>query len=243
MAILLVAAGAKINYTVVQRRYDGHFESAGGRIVMDTMQQLRENMVRRQIQDRGINDKRVIETFKTVPRHLFIPEHSAQAAYEDHPLPIGHGQTISQPYIVALMTELCELRGDEKVLEIGTGSGYQTAVLAKLAAQVYSIEVIEELYKRTLQKLTALGYQNTHVYLGNGYKGLPDEAPFDVIILTAAPPKLPKTLTKQLSADGGRLIAPVGTYSQELIVITRNGSSFDQQHITYVQFVPMVNGR
>jgi protein-L-isoaspartate(D-aspartate) O-methyltransferase len=207
------------------------------------MQQLRENMVRRQIENRGVSDKRVLEAMRSVPRHLFVPEHSAQAAYEDHPLPIGHGQTISQPYIVAVMTELCGIRGGEKVLEIGTGSGYQTAILARIAGQVYTIEVVEEIYKRTVRKLKTLGYQNIHPYLGNGYKGLPEEAPFDAIILTAAPPKVPKALTKQLSEAGGRLVAPIGTYSQELIVLTRNGGSFDQRHITYVQFVPMVNGR
>ncbi len=210
---------------------------------MDNMQQLRDNMVRRQIQSRGITDENVIKAMKAVPRHLFIPEHSAQAAYEDHPLPIGKGQTISQPYIVALMTELCALRGGEKVLEIGTGSGYQTAILAEIAGNVYSIEVVEELYKRTSRKLKTLGYHNIHLYLGNGYKGLTEEAPFDAIVLTAAPPKIPKTLTKQIVENGGRLIAPVGTYSQELVVVTRNGNSFDQRHVTYVQFVPMVNGR
>jgi protein-L-isoaspartate(D-aspartate) O-methyltransferase len=210
---------------------------------MDTMQRLRENMVRRQIENRGVSDKRVLEAMRSVPRHLFVPEHSAQAAYEDHPLPIGYGQTISQPYIVAVMTELCGIRGGEKVLEIGTGSGYQTAILARIAGQVYTIEVVEEIYKRTVRKLQTLGYQNIHPYLGNGYKGLPEEAPFDAIILTAAPPKVPKSLTKQLSDTGGKLVAPIGTYSQELIVLTRNGGGFDQRHITYVQFVPMVNGR
>ena len=210
---------------------------------MDTMRQLRENMVSRQIQSRGVTDQRVLDAMKTVPRHLFVPEHSAQAAYEDHPLPIGHGQTISQPYIVAVMTELCGLRGGEKVLEIGTGSGYQTAILAQIAGQVYTIEVVEEIYKRTVQKLTTLGYQNIHPYLGNGYKGLPEEAPFDTIVLTAAPPKLPKALIKQLSEQQGKLVAPVGTYSQELIAVTKNGNSYDKRHVTYVQFVPMINGR
>lgn len=210
---------------------------------MDTMERLRDNMVRRQIQNRGVTDEKVLKAMNSVPRHLFIPEHSAQAAYEDHPLPIGKGQTISQPYIVALMTELCGLRGGEKVLEIGTGSGYQTAILAEIAGNVYSIEVVEELYKRTKKKLKSLGYQNIHLYLGNGYKGLPEESPFDAIVLTAAPPKIPKPLTRQLSENGGRLVAPVGTYSQELLVVTRNGNSFDQRHVTYVQFVPMVNGR
>lgn len=210
---------------------------------MDVKEQLREQMVKRQIEERGITNTAVLNAFRSVPRHFFVPEHSAQAAYEDHPLPIGHGQTISQPYIVALMTDLCGLRGAEKVLEIGTGSGYQTAILSKLAQTVFTIEIVEELYKRTVPKLQSLGYTNIHPYLGNGYKGLPEEAPFDVIILTAAPPKIPKALIRQLSTEGGRLIAPVGTYSQELLVMRNNFGQIEQEHITYVQFVPMVNGK
>ncbi len=200
-------------------------------------------MVEWQIKDRGISDSRVLEAMRTIPRHKFIPEHSAAAAYEDHPLPIGHGQTISQPYIVALMTELCRLTGKDRVLEIGTGSGYQTAVLSLLAAEVYSIEILEPLYKRTKKVLASGNYTNIHLYLGNGYKGLQDKSPFDAIIVTAAPPKIPKALIKQLSKDGGRLVVPVGTLSQELVVITKNGDQLDSRHITYVQFVPMVNGR
>ena len=211
--------------------------------MMDTMQKLRENMVKRQIQDRGVADSRVLAAMREVPRHIFIPGHSAQAAYEDHPLPIGHGQTISQPYIVALMTELCSLKGREKVLEVGTGSGYQTAVLAELAGSVYTMEIVEELYTRTVTKLKSLKYQNIFPYLGNGYRGLPEEAPFDAIMLTAAPPKIPKVLLRQLSAEGGRFVAPVGTYSQELVLVIRSGGQFEQKTVSYVQFVPMVNGR
>jgi protein-L-isoaspartate(D-aspartate) O-methyltransferase len=141
------------------------------------------------------------------------------------------------------MTELCRLRGTEKVLEIGTGSGYQAAILASLAKDVHTIEIIESLYLKASVKLHELGFVNIHCHLGNGYRGLPEEAPFDAIILTACPPKLPKSLIRQLSDDGGRMIAPVGTLSQELVVVTKNGGETETHHITYVQFVPMVNGR
>lgn len=208
-----------------------------------TMSALRNKMVDRQIVSRGIRDTRVIEAMRTVPRHEFVPQHSAQAAYEDHPLPVGEGQTISQPYIVALMTELCRLTGTEKVLEVGTGSGYQAAILAHLAEEVYSLEIVESLYKKALQKLDELGYTNIHMVLGNGFRGLPDKAPFDAILLTAAPPKIPKPLIRQLKDDGGRLVAPVGTFSQELVVLTKENGEVNTEHVTYVQFVPMVNGR
>lgn len=208
-----------------------------------TMSALRNKMVDRQIVSRGVNDERVIEAMRAVPRHEFVPQHSAQAAYEDHPLPVGEGQTISQPYIVALMTELCRLNGTEKVLEVGTGSGYQAAILAHLAEEVYSLEIVESLYKKALQKLDELGYTNIHMVLGNGFRGLPDKAPFDAILLTAAPPKIPKPLIRQLKDDGGRLVAPVGTFSQELVVLTKENGEVNTEHVTYVQFVPMVNGR
>jgi protein-L-isoaspartate(D-aspartate) O-methyltransferase len=200
-------------------------------------------MVERQIIQRGIQDQGVIDAMRKIPRHEFIPEHSAQAAYEDHPLPIGHGQTISQPYIVALMTELCELTGTEKVLEVGTGSGYQTALLARLSKEVHTIEIVEPLYARAKSILTELGYGNITFYLGSGYRGVSDYAPFDVILLTASPPKVPKALIRQLADGTGRLIAPIGTFSQELVVIKRKGNETTTKHVTYVQFVPMVNGR
>ncbi len=208
-----------------------------------TMSALRNKMVDRQIVSRGIRDKGVIEAMRTVPRHEFVPQHSAQAAYEDHPLPVGEGQTISQPYIVALMTELCRLTGTERVLEVGTGSGYQAAILAHLAEEVYSLEIVESLYKKALQKLDELGHTNIHMVLGNGFRGLPDKAPFDAILLTAAPPKIPKPLIRQLKDNGGRLVAPVGTFSQELVVLTKENGEVNTEHVTYVQFVPMVNGR
>jgi protein-L-isoaspartate(D-aspartate) O-methyltransferase len=208
-----------------------------------TMSDFRNKMVDRQIVARGVQDKRVIEAMRTVPRHEFVPQHSAQAAYEDHPLPVGEGQTISQPYIVALMTELCRLTGREKVLEVGTGSGYQAAILAHLAEEVYSLEIVESLYKKASKKLKELGYTNIHMVLGSGFRGLPEEAPFDAVLLTAAPAKIPKPLIRQLKDDGGRLVAPVGTFSQELVVLTKENGEVNTQHVTYVQFVPMVNGR
>lgn len=200
-------------------------------------------MVDRQIVDRGITDTKVIDAMKEVPRHEFLPQHCSAAAYEDHPLPIGHGQTISQPYIVALMTELCGLTGKEKVLEVGTGSGYQAAILSLLAKEVHTIEVVESLYKRTRKKLEDKGYDNVICYHRDGYRGVPEEAPFDAILLTAAPPKIPNSLIRQLSGKGGRLVAPVGTMTQELLLITKNGTTTESRRVTYVQFVPMVRGK
>jgi len=163
------------------------------------------------------------------------------SAYDDHPLPIGHGQTISQPYIVALMTELCDLDGSEKVLEIGTGSGYQAAILSLLAKSVYSIEIVEPLGKNARRTLAELGFRNVEVRIGDGYAGWPEEAPFDVIILTAAPPKIPAALLGQL-ADGGILVAPEGKYAQELVIITKLGGRLTRRTVTYVRFVPMIHG-
>lgn len=204
------------------------------------MEKLREQMVKRQIEDRGVRDVRVLSAMRDTERHLFVPEHNIQVAYEDHPLPIGYGQTISQPYIVALMTELCDLGGDEKVLEIGTGSGYQTAILAKLAKEVYSIEIVEPLGKLARQRLDKMGYKNVHVKIGDGYGGWPDAAPFDVIILTAAPPSIPELLFEQLK-EGGVLIAPVGDYFQELVRVDKVHGKMQKRTITHVRFVPMVH--
>ncbi len=206
----------------------------------ESLQQLRELMVKKQIEARGIRDPKVLQAMLQVERHKFVPELSIPQAYEDHPLPIGYGQTISQPYIVALMTELCELDGTEKVLEIGTGSGYQAAILSLLAKEVYSIEIVEPLGKQAALRLKSLGYKNVTVKIGDGYKGWPEHAPFDVIMLTAAPPTVPDALLNQLKEDGGILVAPVGDYHQELIKIVRNGNNYSQKVITYVRFVPMV---
>ncbi|MCX8123297.1 MAG: protein-L-isoaspartate(D-aspartate) O-methyltransferase [Spirochaetes bacterium] len=206
----------------------------------ESLQQLRELMVKKQIEARGVKDPRVLKAMLQVERHKFVPELSIPQAYEDHPLPIGYGQTISQPYIVALMTELCELDGSEKVLEIGTGSGYQAAILSLLAKEVYTIEIVEPLGKQAAMRLKSLGYKNVTVKIGDGYKGWPEHAPFDVIMLTAAPPTVPDALLNQLKEDGGILVAPVGDYHQELVKIVRNGNKYSQKVITYVRFVPMV---
>lgn len=206
----------------------------------ESLQQLRELMVKKQIEARGIRDPRVLNAMLQVERHKFIPELSIPQAYEDHPLPIGYGQTISQPYIVALMTELCELDGSEKVLEIGTGSGYQAAILSLLAKEVYTIEIVEPLGKQAALRLKSLGYKNVTVKIGDGYKGWTEHAPFDVIMLTAAPPTIPDALLNQLKEEGGILVAPVGDYHQELVKIVRNGNQYSQKVITYVRFVPMV---
>ncbi len=206
------------------------------------MEKLRELMVRDQIEARGVSDKRVLDAMRNVERHRFIPGHHVTSAYEDHPLPIGHGQTISQPYIVALMTELCELDGTEKVLEIGTGSGYQAAVLSLLAKEVYSIEIVAPLGQSAGRKLSELGYRNVQVRIGDGYLGWPDQAPFDVIILTASPPKIPQSLIDQLG-EGGILVAPEGEYSQELVKITKQNGKVIKRTITYVRFVPMIHGQ
>jgi len=201
---------------------------------------LRLRMVERQIKGRGVRDGRVLDAMRKVPRHLFLPPEKADQAYEDHPVSIGRGQTISQPYMVALMTEALELRGDEKVLEIGTGSGYQTAILAELAREVYSVERIPELADEARTKLEDLGYTNVHIRVGNGTLGWPEEAPFDAILVTAGAPKVPKSLKAQL-ADGGRLVIPVGSeFHQVLYRIRRRGDEFLEEPLTSCVFVPLI---
>lgn len=207
----------------------------------DKWLRARQEMVETQIRQRGVRDPRVLEAMLKVPRHLFVPEAYRDQAYMDGPLPIGKGQTISQPYIVALMTELLELDGDEKVLEIGTGSGYQAAILAELAREVYTIEIIPELSKRAETILRGLGYKNIHFRIGDGYKGWPEEAPFDAIIVTAAPPEVPQALVDQLSDDGGRMVVPVGTWDQDLLLIIKEGGKITRKNIAPVRFVPMVH--
>lgn len=207
------------------------------------MDKLREMMVKQQIEARGVRDAKVLKAMRTVERHKFVPQHQLASAYEDHPLPIGHGQTISQPYIVALMTELCELDGSERVLEIGTGSGYQAAILAGLAKEVYSIELIEPLARQASKRLADMGYANITIKCGDGYAGWPEKAPFDVIILTAAPPSIPKALVDQLKDDGGIMVAPVGDFFQELVRIRKINGRVYRETITHVRFVPMVPGK
>jgi protein-L-isoaspartate(D-aspartate) O-methyltransferase len=198
----------------------------------------RERMVASQIKARGIRDQRVLEAMRKVERHLFVPESYRSLAYVDQPLPIGEGQTISQPYIVALMTELLQLDGDEKVLEIGTGSGYQAAILAELAHHVYTIEIVEPLADQAEKLLTELGYDNITVKCGDGYLGWEEHAPFDAIIVTCAPPEVPQPLLEQL-ADGGRMVVPVGSFWQELLLIEKEDGKITERSVIPVRFVPM----
>ncbi|MCP4582639.1 MAG: protein-L-isoaspartate(D-aspartate) O-methyltransferase [candidate division Zixibacteria bacterium] len=197
----------------------------------------RHKMVDSQIIRRGVKDKHVLEAMKKVPRHKFVPANVTNYAYEDEPLPIGYGQTISQPYIVALMTELLELEQDSRVLEIGTGSGYQAAILAELVDSVCSIEIICELADRADSTLADLGYK-VDVICGDGYRGWPEKAPFDAIIVTAAPDEIPQPLLDQL-AEGGRLVIPVGTLRQELKLIRKENGKIKEMNVIPVRFVPM----
>ncbi len=197
----------------------------------------RQRLVSEQIESRGVTDPRVLAAMRTVPRHEFVPREQRPLAYEDHPLPIGHGQTISQPYIVAAMTELAQVRPGSKVLEIGTGSGYQAAVLAEIGADVYTIEIIPELAESADATLKRLGY-HVHVRAGDGYQGWPEHAPFDAILVTAAPPRVPEPLKQQLTV-GGRLVIPVGDFYQELLVLTRLPEGFQHRSVFPVRFVPM----
>jgi len=199
---------------------------------------MRERMVETQIKARGIKDTRVLSAMLKVERHRFVSKEYQNSAYSDQPLPIGEGQTISQPYIVALMTELLELKGGEKVLEVGTGSGYQAAVLAELAKEVYTIEIIETLASSAKKVLLELAYQNITVKAGDGYLGWPEAAPFDAIIVTCAPDHIPNPLLEQLK-EGGRMVLPVGTYSQELEKLIKRSGKIETTHVTPVIFVPM----
>ena len=202
--------------------------------------QDRENMVKSQVEARGVKDKRVLAAMRKIPRHAFIPETMVPYAYNDEPLPIGDGQTISQPYIVALMTQSLKLNGSEKVLEIGTGSGYQAAVLAELVDEVYTIEIKENLAENANGTLKSLGYGNVKVKHADGYFGWGEHAPFDAIIVTCASNHIPPPLTEQL-ADGGRLIIPVGstTYYQTLTMVEKKEGNVSSTYITGVRFVPM----
>ncbi|GAB4334766.1 MAG: protein-L-isoaspartate(D-aspartate) O-methyltransferase [Candidatus Abyssubacteria bacterium] len=199
---------------------------------------LRERLVRN-IEAQGVNDEKVLEAMRKVPRHEFVPEKFRDDAYDDRPLPIGMDQTISQPYIVAYMTQMLELDGGEKVLEIGTGSGYQAAVLAEIAGEVYTIEILGPLARNAEKTLARLGYKNIHVRVGDGYKGWPEHAPFDAIIVTAAPGHIPQPLVEQLK-PGGRMVIPVGEWYQELKLITKDEDGNVKVHKDLpVMFVPM----
>ena len=199
----------------------------------------REQMVAKTIAARGVTDERVLAAMRRVPRHELVPASHRDRSYEDTPLPIGFDQTISQPYIVAAMTEAAQVAPGERVLEVGTGSGYQAAVLAELGADVYSIEIVEPLAKHTHELLAKLGYDKLHLRIGDGYRGWPEAAPFDAIIVTAAPPEVPKPLIDQL-AVGGRLVIPVGDRGdQQLKVIARGPSGTTTETLFDVRFVPM----
>ena len=204
----------------------------------DPYESARRQMVSRQIEARGIRDEAVLDALREVPRHLFVPESIRRHAYEDRPLPIGLRQTISQPYIVALMTELIRPTADMKVLEVGTGSGYQAAVLGKLTKEVYTIEILPQLAERSSELLERLDYSNIHVRAGDGFDGWPDQAPFDAVVVTAAPKTIPRPLLEQL-AVGGRLVIPVGSGSQDLVLVERTEDGFRKQSVTPVRFVPM----
>jgi protein-L-isoaspartate(D-aspartate) O-methyltransferase len=198
----------------------------------------RAEMVAEQIEARGVRDAKTLAALRKVERHRFVPAQAVPLAHADHPLPIGHEQTISQPYIVAFMTEALRLKGGETVLEVGTGSGYQAAVLAEIAAKVYTIEIVEPLAAESKERLARLGYKNVEVRAGDGYAGWPEAAPFDAVMVTAAAPRIPEPLKQQLK-DGGRLVIPVGEEYQELIVLTRKGDTFDEKKVLPVRFVPM----
>ncbi len=200
----------------------------------------RESMVATQLQSRDIRNSQVLEAMREVPRHLFVPEAVRHMAYNDSPLPIGLNQTISQPYIVALMTQLAEPRPEDRAFEVGTGSGYQAAVLSRLVSEVYTIEIIPELANQARSVLEGLAYDNVHVRAGDGYAGWPEKAPFDIILVTAAAPRVPEPLAEQLR-EGGRLVIPVGAPGaiQELIVMRKDGGRLRQRRVIPVRFVPM----
>jgi protein-L-isoaspartate(D-aspartate) O-methyltransferase len=205
----------------------------------DKYESVRHWMVKTQIQDRGISNNAVLEAMKKVPRHLFVPAEYEEDAYNDYPLPIGYGQTISQPYIVAYMTEALRPGSKKKALEIGTGSGYQAAILAEICAKVYTIEIVPELAKEAAERVKKLGYRNIIGKYGDGYQGWPEYAPFDLIMITAAPEKIPQPLLDQL-AEGGRLIVPVGApfAVQELILVVKKNGKTEQKRLSFVRFVP-----
>ncbi len=204
-------------------------------------QEKASKMVETQILARGVTDEKTLNIMRTTPRHMFIPDQQHPFAYMDSALPIGYNQTISQPYIVGLMTSLLQLKEKDKVLEIGTGSGYQAAILSPLCKLVFTIEIVKELADQSKKTLQQLGYNNVLTRWGDGYQGWPEEAPFDAIIVTAAPPEIPQKLIEQLKI-GGRLVIPVGNYWQELKVITKqNDGTLDKQFIIPVRFVPMVH--
>jgi protein-L-isoaspartate(D-aspartate) O-methyltransferase len=241
LGILLVAAVAAADLACS----GGGAGEAASRDEEAATVEAREQMVAAQIAARGIADPAVLRAMRTVPRHRFVPRALRDQAYQDTPLPIGHGQTISQPYIVALMTEMLQPQAEDRVLEVGTGSGYQAAVLAEIVAEVYTIEIVPELAARAAGVLDDLGHDHVHVRAGDGYAGWPERAPFDAIILTAAPDRVPRPLLEQL-ARGGRLVVPEGETVQRLVLYTRRTDDgpdgepvIDRRETIAVRFVPM----
>ncbi len=232
--VLLLPAGS----SVCQSRSPSRVSTVPATQEANSQQKAREQMVRQQIAARGVRDKRVLEAMRKVPRHLFVPPGMQPYAYLDSPLPIGHEQTISQPYIVGFMTEALKLKPTDRVLEVGTGSGYQAAVLSVLVREVYSIEIVVPLAHEAAERLHQMGYANVKVRAGDGYRGWPEAAPFDAIIVTAAPDHVPRPLMDQLGA-GGRLVVPVGEYFQTLTRIRRTAAGFKTEKLLPVRFVPM----
>ncbi len=201
----------------------------------------RKRMVDEQLVKRGVNDRRVLDAMRVIPRHQFVPEEFKPQAYEDRPLPIGEGQTISQPYMVAFMTERLRLKPHHTVLEIGTGSGYQTAILCHLTHYVYSVERVTRLAEQAGERIGDLGYNNLDIHVGDGSQGLPDQAAFDRIMVTAAAPRLPNALCAQLQKHGGQMILPIGDeHLQELKLITRRGERFTSRTLLRCRFVPLI---
>jgi protein-L-isoaspartate(D-aspartate) O-methyltransferase len=216
------------------------FHPAAAAITQADAELLRQEMVERQLRKRGIRDERVLAAMLNVPRHEFVPPALAAAAYTDRPLPIGHDQTISQPFMVAAMTAALELSGGERVLEIGAGSGYQAAVLSLLAREVHTVEMHEDLAIETVERLRRLAYDNVHVHIGDGTLGWPEGAPFDAIVVTAAAPGVPPPLVAQL-AEGGRLVIPVGTPDeQRLLRVEKNGDATTKRELYHCRFVPLI---
>jgi protein-L-isoaspartate(D-aspartate) O-methyltransferase len=204
----------------------------------NSFSEQRQRMVSEQIEPREIKDKAVIEAISKVPRHIFVAPSLVSWAYADSPLPIDYGQTISQPYIVAYMTEMADINPKDKVLEIGTGCGYQAAILSELAQEVYTIEIIPELAQKAHQTLKKLGYNNVHIRVGDGYQGWPEHTPYDSILVTAAPEKIPPTLVNQLALNG-KMVIPVGKFYQEIVILTKTNDGLEKERTIPVRFVPM----
>jgi protein-L-isoaspartate(D-aspartate) O-methyltransferase len=239
VGLLRCATAATIALNVMSGTSTLSYQSATATAQTDPTTSVRGRMVADQIEARGVRDQRVLDAMRRVARHLFVPLDSRPFAYEDRPLPIGHGQTISQPYIVGYMTEALQTAPDQRVLEIGTGSGYQAAVLSLLVREVYTIEIVPELADRARRTLAENGYDNVNVRTGNGYQGWPERAPFARIIVTAAPPDIPRALVDQLAA-GGSMVVPVGTLFQEMTIIRKTERGVTEERTIPVRFVPMV---